>query len=374
MYRLLRFLAGPFVKLYMGYSCTKSKGPTKPSLIVSNHNSDLDPALVGLGFTRHIYFLSSEHALRAGLPSKILKFCFAPVPINKAHPDVTAIKEMIRRLKAGANVCLFAEGDRSFNGVTAPISLSTAKLAKTSGADLITFHIEGAYFTTPRWSKRKRKGRIKGTVVNTYTTEQLKTKTAEEVLKLIERDLFEDAYERQKEKLVRYTGKNLAENIETVLYLCPGCDAFGLIESAGNSFSCDCGLGGVYTETGFLEGELLPSTTITEWDRWQRDSLVRIVRNTGYEPICADVNQKLFEVRPAVSKTLVGEGDMYIDRTMFHCAGKHFPLDSIERFAVVGQMVLLFALKDGTSYEVRSEHPRSALKYREIFRVLSGEL
>jgi len=193
------------------------------------------------------------------------------------------------------------------------------------------------------------------------------------VLELIERDLFEDAYERQKESPHHYTGKKLAENIETVLYLCPRCEAFGLIESAGNSFYCDCGLEGVYTETGFLEGESLPFTTITEWDKWQSEQLVRIVRNAGYEPICTDANQKLFEVRQAVSKSLVGEGVMYIDRTMFHCAGKHFPLDSISRFAVVGQMVLLFALKDGTSYEVRSEHPRSALKYREIFRVLTGE-
>jgi len=88
----------------MGYSCAKQKGPSMPSLIVSNHNTDLDPALVGLGFTRHIYFLSSEHALRAGLPSKLLRFVFAPITINKALPDITAIKKMIRRLKAGANV------------------------------------------------------------------------------------------------------------------------------------------------------------------------------------------------------------------------------------------------------------------------------
>jgi len=366
-------MVGPFVKLYMGYRCAKQKGPSTPSLIVSNHNTDLDPALVGLSFTRHIYFLASEHALRAGLPSKILKFGFSPIPINKALPDLIAIKEMIRRLKAGANVCLFAEGDRSFNGVTSPIALSTAKLAKRSGADLITFHIEGAYFVSPRWSKIKRKGRIRGTVANTYSAEFLKTKTAEEVLELIERDLYEDAYQRQKENPRRYTGNNQAKGIETVLYLCPGCEAFGLIESESNNFSCDCGLGGIYTETGFLDGDSLPFKTITEWDRWQTEQLVRIVRSAGYEPICTDKNQKLFEVRPAIDKALVGEGIMYIDRSMFHCAGKHFPLDSIARFAVVGQMVLLFALKDGTSYEVRSAHPRSALKYREIFKVLTGE-
>jgi len=357
----------------MGYSCVKQKGPEKPSLIVSNHNTDLDPALVGLSFTRHIYYLSSEHALRAGFPSKILKLFFAPVAINKARPDVSAIKDMIRRLKAGANVCLFAEGDRSFNGVTAPIVLSTAKLAKTSGADLITFRLEGAYFVTPRWSKSKRKGRIKGMVVNTYTAEQLKSMSAEEVLGVIERDLYEDAYERQKKQLCHYSGKRLAESIETVLYLCPGCEKVGTIKSKDDRFYCECGLTGVYRDTGFLEGDSLPFTTIIDWDRWQREQLVRIVRTAGYEPICSDENQQLFEVQAAVGKRLVGEGAMHIGRAMFQCAGMHFTLDSIERFAVVGQMVLLFALKDGSSYEVRSSHPRSALKYREIFRVLSGE-
>jgi len=374
--------------MFFGFKFKRYRGPVKPTLIFANHNSNLDPALIGLAFSRHIYFLASEHAFRAGFASKLMNFVFAPIPFNKARTDINSIKEILRRLKAGATVCLFAEGDRSFNGVTGPIALSTAKLAKTSGVDLITYRFEDAYFVTPRWAKYKRKGKIYGAVVNKYTADELKSMSANEVLAAIERDLQEDAYERQIERIMKlrsgedknktnprcpYPGKNLAENIETVLYLCPVCKKFGTITSVNDDFYCKCGLKGAYIETGFLPGNLFNFNTVTQWDHWQTRQLAGIIEAAGLETICSDENQQLFEVQPAVGKTLVGEGEMRISRTTFHCAGFDFPLNNITRFAVVGQQTLLFAQIDGPTYEVRSNTPRSALKYREIFKILIGE-
>jgi len=355
----------------MRYKYKRFKGPNTPSLVISNHNTDLDPALLGITFSRHMYFLSSEHALRAGFVSKILNFIFSPITIDKTHTDIPAIKEMLRRLKAGASVCLFAEGNRSFNGVTAPIAISTAKLVKTSGADLITYRFDGAYFASPRWAKNVRKGLITGEVVNKYTAAELKSMSAGEVLGVIERDIFVDAYKQQKETLRRYRGSTLAENLETVLYLCPKCRRIGTIKSADDRFFCGCGIGGIYSETGFLEGEALPFSTITEWDRWQISELPDVIKSFGDKPICIDENQQLFEVLPAVRKTLVGEGAMSIDSKAFTCAGRTFPLEDITEFAIVSQMTLLFGLNDGSTYEVRSAAPRSALKYREIFHILA---
>jgi len=64
---------------------------------------------------------------------------------------------------------------------------------------------------------------------------------------------------------------------------------------------------------------------------------------------------------------------MYIDKKTFYCVGISIPIENITKFAVTDQMELLFADKNGDSYEVRSPYPRSALKYREIFKVLTGE-
>ena len=368
---ILRYTAGPLLKWVMRYSCTKQKGPDVPSLIVSNHSTDIDPALVALGFSRHMYYLASEHAFRNGFPSKVLKNVFDPIPFQKARADVYAIKETIRRLRAGSNVCIFPEGDRTFTGTTAPIAASIAKLAKTCGTDLITFRIEGGFFTWPRWTKSLRRGKMTGRTVGRYFAAELKEMTEKQVLDLIERDLFEDAYARQKEIPTRYHGKNLAESIETALFLCPGCKRLGTIRSEGSRFFCECGLRGEYLETGFLEGEPLPFSTTTEWGDWQMTHLPEIVKNSGDGPICSDENQKLFEVNPAVGSKLIGEGTLEISRDSLRCAGMSFPMEHLTRIIVTGQMTLAFAVVDGAAYEVRSDVPRSALKYKEIYRILA---
>jgi len=358
----------------MGFKYDRPKKLNKPALILSNHNANIDPALVGLGIGRHAYFLASENVLRGGLGSKILNFIFAPIPFNKTMADVSAIKEILRRLRAGANVCLFAEGDRSFNGLTGPISPATAKLAKRSGADLVTYRLEGLYFVTPRWAKNKRKGRVKGAIANIYKAEELKSMSVEEIHAAIEHDLFEDAYKRQKENPVYYTGKDLAENIERVLYLCPQCHAFGTIKSTGNEFKCTCGLSGVYTETCYLEdehGKPLQFSTITDWDKWQNEQLAEIIGKAGSEAICVDENQELYEVNPAVGNTLIGKGTMSIDKNTFNCAGSSYPLEHVDKVAVFGRQTLLFSLMDGTTYEVHSSEVRSALKYKDIFHALT---
>jgi hypothetical protein len=369
----MRGLAIPVSKIMWGYKRRFEKGPDTPSIIISNHNTNFDPALIVINFLRHIFFVASEHTFRHGLTSIFLKVVFAPIPINKAQADAFTMREIFHRLKAGYSVCIFAEGNHSFNGVTGPIPISTAKLVKMSGVDLITHHMEGGYFTKPRWAKKKRWGKMAGKIIGRYSAAELKSMTYEQILKLIERDIHEDAYERQKEQFVRYRGNNRAEYIEIVLYLCPICKKIGTIHSHGNYFSCNCGLKAAYTEMGFLEGENLPFSTITDWDKWQKEQLTQIVNDADDEPVCADDNQQLFLVQPVVGNSFIAEGKMYISRTEFYCAGMAFPLQQIKRFTVLGKMTLVFTLNDGTQYEIHSAFPRSPLKYLEIMRLLKQE-
>ena len=373
MYFFTCTAAGLFIKRKLRYKCRKVKAPDAPSLIVSNHVTDFDPMLVALGISKHMYFLASEHALRAGFASKIMRLFYNPIPFNKTATDVSSIKEMMRRLSAGANVCVFPEGDRSFTGVSIPSFIAIAKLAKASGADLVTFRIEGGYFTWPRWSVRMRKGEMSGRVINKYPAAMLSEMTDAQVLEKINEDIYEDAYKRQMESPVHFRGKNLAESIETALYLCPKCTGIGTIRSKGDLFWCGCGLSGAYTETGFLRGEGFSFTKISQWGVWQAEHLKSVIDSIGDETICADEGQILFKVCPAECKLPVAEGVISIDRKALSCAGEVFPLEAIKKLAIVGQMTLLFALKDGQMYEVSGKTIRSALKYREIFKVLTEQ-
>jgi len=373
---LMNFMRATVAKIVarmLRYSCVKASGPDEPSIIIANHNADVDPALVALGFADHMYFLASEHAFRKGLLSKFLVFVFDPISFNKVKPDTSSLKEMLNRVKAGSNVALFAEGNRSYNGLTGHIPISTAKLIKMSGAALITFRIEGGYFTTPRWAKNRRQGKMTGAVAGRYSAAEIKNMTVEEVYAIIKRDIHVDAYKRQKENPVIYRGKDLAEYIERILYLCPLCEKIGTIKSSGNRFFCTCGLDAVYTETCFLEGENLPFTTITEWDLWQVKRLAEMINTSGEKIFFSDLEQKLFVIKPNEKREFSGIGTMSMNANELCCAGKVFPLGEITGFAVVGKMTLTFALKNGTMYEAYSDAPYSAKKYIEALRILRNE-
>ena len=90
-------------------------------LVVANHNMDYDPILVSMAFDDHLYFVASEHVFRWGLLSRLLVWAFAPIARMKGTADAQSAMQILRTLRKGRNVCLFAEGNRSFNGVTGPI-------------------------------------------------------------------------------------------------------------------------------------------------------------------------------------------------------------------------------------------------------------
>lgn len=208
VYRFCKATLGGIIQNIYGFHPEKAQLGKGPYLITANHNGDLDPALVAMSFPDHMYFVASEHIFRKGFASWLLKYLFAPISRVKGMTDATAALNIIRAIKKNTNVFLFAEGNRSYNGVTGPIFPATGKLAKATGASLVTYRMEGGYLTTPRWSHGTRKGHMRGYVVNIYTPEQLKQMTPEEVNDRIREDIMEDAFDRQRTMPYRYKGKD----------------------------------------------------------------------------------------------------------------------------------------------------------------------
>ena len=111
-------------------------------------------------------------------------------------------------------------GVRTWDGVTAPITAATAKLAKTAGCGLVTYKITGGYFASPMWGGAKvRRGPVHGGVVHIYTAEQLKTMTAQQLRDAINRDLYEDAYARQSDSQPDALGRDVwKDNREDIIF------------------------------------------------------------------------------------------------------------------------------------------------------------
>jgi hypothetical protein len=360
-----------FLKIKFNYSFEKAPAVDVPFLLVSNHTTDLDPLMVGCSFKEHMYFVASEHLYRRGFLTKLLKWGFAPIARIKGSLDTVSAMKILRSLRRKENVGVFAEGDRSWNGLTGQIHPTTVRLLRTSKAALVTYRISGGYLTTPRWSAAMRRGKMHGRCIGVYPPEQLQRLSDHEIEDIINADIYEDAYEEQRVKAVAYDGKRLAEKLETAIYACPKCLKLCTLKSEGDTFFCECGLSVKYNVYGFFEGADRPFETVTEWDHWQETFLRRQAEMFGPEPIYRDEQQTLWEIADDHGEKLVAEGTMALYKDRFVLGDFEVPLEKLYYMSLYGREMIVFSA-DGRNYEVKTAHSRSGRKYMTMFEILTG--
>ena len=362
-YVLLRPLVVLFLLLKFRYRADKPKNLPDTYLVLANHTTDWDPVFVGAAFPRMMYFVGSEHIARWPRAYKFLKFGFNPIMRYKGTTAFSTVTEMLRRLKAGKNVCLFAEGVRSWDGTNSLILPSTGKMVKKARCGLVTYRIEGGYFVSPMWSRSLRKGPIRGRVANVYTAEQIAAMSADEINAAIIRDLHEDAYERQLASPARYTGEGLAEGMENFLYLCPHCGQVDTMTSSGDTVSCSaCGHSFRYTEYGMLEGTTF--TTIKELSRWQQGETARHAADGAVYTSPHAVLSKLENHRTEV----LCEGPVSFNGEELVCGDIRIPTDRISDLAMHGKRTLVFSTD--VYYELTPADGSNALKFMWLYQAL----
>lgn len=373
IYRVIRFALGKILSSILMYSSDKYEPEPEPALIVSNHTTDFDPIFLAVSFPKHMYFVASEHVFRKGILSKLLIAAFHPISRVKGSTDATAALEIMRKLRNGHNVCLFAEGNRSFNGETGAVFPATGKLAKASHCSLVTFRITGGYLSTPRWSTKRRHGPIKGCVVKRYSSNTLSKLTPEGINELISKDLYENAYARNKIEKIPYKGKNLAEKLELALYLCPSCKSVGKLKSNGNHFCCDCGYSVYIDEFGFFSSDNKKAfTNVLEWDKWQEKSMQTIVTEASPDSLLfSDDNATVKEIDFSHNESIVSSGTASASPEHFKCGNLILTWNEITDMAVCGPARLVFSTANGRSLEMTGDNSFSVRKYLQVFQIIN---
>jgi 1-acyl-sn-glycerol-3-phosphate acyltransferase len=244
VYTFLRPVFRFFFRLAFRYRAAPAPSlPTgQPAIVLANHNCAWDPFFIALSFRRAIYYIASDHIFRLGLASAIIRFLVAPIPIVKSQIDLKTLRQVRDCIRAGGIVGLFPEGNRSFNGLLGRIPPATGKLVKHLGCPLYLYKIRGGYLSTPRWSRHARRGRMSGEVVRVLSAAELAALSPAEVNALIRDVLDTDAYREQRQNPVLYRGRRLAEYLERVLFICPGCRGLATLRSHGSDLDCRCGL------------------------------------------------------------------------------------------------------------------------------------
>ena len=348
----------------------------RPVILVCNHVTDLDPVFLALSSPDHaLTYVSSEHILRdRPFLRKQLYRCFSPIARRKATSAVETCRETIRAVRAGKTVCIFAEGETTWNGRTAPIQPGTGTLVKAAGVPLVTYRFHGGYFTAPRWGKGFRRGKITGQVTGCWPAEELKSMTVQEINDRICEGIREDAFEAQKQERIPscVSGKRMLAQIETLLFLCPECRGIGTLRGRGNLLTCGCGLT-VRVDNCMLPSGAAPFPDFAAWDDWQisklgemtwKDRTFRLTENRE--------DLILSEITPEGVTQEAARGNLSMDRDTFRIGDVALPVAGIRDMATLQNRKLAVSTED-RYYELRAPEAICLRKYLLFWRLIGKD-
>jgi len=167
----LQFLLFVFYRIkYHGIENVPKSGSV---LIVANHQSNLDPAIVGvLVYDRPFRGIAKEALFKSKLLSAYIRG-FGAISIKRSESDTVAIRKSIAALNSGRCVMMFPEGTRSSDGEVGEFQRGFWLIMKKSKATLLPVGIDGAFDVYPIGSKPKLFGRIEVTAGEAIDAEML---------------------------------------------------------------------------------------------------------------------------------------------------------------------------------------------------------
>jgi len=128
-------------------------------LYLCNHQSFLDPPLVAFALQRPMDFMARDTLFRGHFFKRLIEM-FHAFPVKRGAADVGALKEAMRRLKAGRQLVVFPEGTRTEDGRIGPFLPGAALLAQRAARWTVPVVIDGALECWPRSQKLPSLGSI----------------------------------------------------------------------------------------------------------------------------------------------------------------------------------------------------------------------
>lgn len=133
---------------------------TGPFILVSNHESVLDPLFIQVACPRPVHTMAKSTQFAAPgmkwIMPRVLTF-----PVRRYQVDPQAVRYALRRLDDGAAVGIYLEGERTWDGLLQPPRRGTLRLILRAGVPVVPAHIEGTYGIWPRWARRPRRGSVR---------------------------------------------------------------------------------------------------------------------------------------------------------------------------------------------------------------------
>jgi 1-acyl-sn-glycerol-3-phosphate acyltransferase len=366
-----------------GYEHIPKEGPF---LMIGNHVHTYDSLFLSAASSFHVHWVMGAYLFKIRFLRYLFNNLLQGISKQQGRSDLITIKGIRARLNEGGVVGFFPEGTRTWDGESIPINNATAKLLRLFNVPVVVVHFEGAYGSRPRWAPKKRKGPITINVVKVLQKEDLRDKSVEDVVALVNTYLVHSYDDWQKEHHVPYYSKQKAKGIENILYGCPSCNSFSTIEGDKNEFSCKkCNSTwklNEYDEIIAIEDS--PSyPTISQWHKWEVSYLKELSMGTSTIPLFPFDDGVLFQHATSTQLILLSKDfSLTATSTAFvlniHSFEKSqitfetdeilFYYDNINSIVINAKSTLEFSYINKI-YRVRIKPNQSILKYMELYQI-----
>ena len=158
LYQILKLLLVFLMRAWFGLRVRGAEHipSSGPALIVSNHQSILDPPVIGGAARRQIYFLAKAELFRIPLFGRLIRAVHAR-PVRREGSDPRALRTAALLLEEGKALLIFPEGTRSLDGRLGEGKPGVGMLAITSGAPVVPAYVSGTLEALPKgagWPRR----------------------------------------------------------------------------------------------------------------------------------------------------------------------------------------------------------------------------
>jgi len=132
-----------------------------PTLLVSNHQSNMDPPLIGCLVPGQSFFLAKKELFGVPVLGWLITTCNA-IPLDRGTVDRAGMKRAVDVVRNGGTLLLFPEGTRSLDGELGSGKPGAGMIGAMAGAKCVPVFIDGSGAAMPRGASfmRPRKIRI----------------------------------------------------------------------------------------------------------------------------------------------------------------------------------------------------------------------
>lgn len=345
-------------------------------MVVANHGTFFDPWFIG-GYSHYpLSYMINNDVFRGKDMSAWYLRSIDSIPKKKGASDFKAMKATIERLNNKRAVCIFPEGQTTWDGETQLLYRGIEKIIKKVNCTLVMVRLQGNFLTKPWWADSLREGRI---LLHFKTLEKkdIEQLSFDELFNTIKSYIYQNDIKDPQNLAVPFTGVKLAEGLERFVWICMHCGSEDTLVTSDNTIRCTSCKGSWDIDAHCRLSSNDPSFSclpdLKDWSDMHKEKVQEFISNRENEltrssdvTLQKENSEQMFENKE--SGTLI----LFRERLLFETASTtlQWPVKEITDYVI--QKKDIFEFSHNSEYYRFVFNKKSPMKWIYYFRYLNN--